>query len=555
MSPHRPGPHRDALPVRPGRSVAPSSPAPGHERAIGSHSHEGAIESHSHEEAIGSHPHDGANGSHSRAPGVRVAPPLPRRTLPAAVAVPAGGLVVVVVTVAAVLAPFAVAGVAGLAGLVALFWRHPRAGLLATVGAALLAPALGALLGAAGGALDEALIVVGAVVVTVRRLVLERSLVWFPGIAWFAAFGLVGAVSALLHDVPTTLWVQGALLLLKAVLVGHTAAQLHWGDVEIARLVRIGAVVAVALVVTGLLNLLAPGPWTALVAQSSPEMHGPLPAVVGPFRQPAAYGRLAVVLAAATLTYQLVVRASLRGYALALALSGLTLLTFRVKSFVGLVAATTGVVLRAGPRPVVRLALAALPAVLLLVGPAAWTYVVGDLDLYYGGGYSARSLLTAGGLLIAAREFPLGVGFGRYGSAVAAEHYSPEYVRLGFEYIWGLGRADGWGAYLLDTQWPALLGETGWLGTLCYAVGVLATFAVLLRRVTPDESRLTRWLRISGVCCLVLVLLDSVGASALSSPPAYVLLYLAPGMVAAMRFDARARRRVPLAARTTGCAP
>ncbi|MBO3088778.1 hypothetical protein [Cellulomonas dongxiuzhuiae] len=465
-----------------------------------------------------------------------VAPPLPRRTLPAYVAVPAGALVVVVVTAAALLAPLAVAGAVALTGLVALFWWRPRAGLLATVASALLVTQLGA----AGGALDEGMIVVGAAVVTVRRLVREGHVVRFPGLLWFSAFGLAGVASSLLHDVPTTLWLQGGLLLLKAVLVGHTAAQLHWGDLELARIVRAGTVVAVVLVVTGVLNVAFPGPWTALVAQSTPEMHGPLAAVVGPFRLPAAYGRIAVILAAATLTYQLVVRASARGYALVLALGGLSLLTFRVKSFVGLVLATAGVVLRAGRPWVVRLVLVALPAVLLVAGPTAWRYVVDDVQLYYGGGYSARALLTAGGLALAARDFPLGAGLGRYGSATAAEHYSPEYVSLGFEHVWGLGRAEGWGAFLLDTQWPALLGETGWLGAACYAAGTLCALAVLLRRVRPDESALTRWLRISGVCCLVLVLLDSVGAAAFSSPPSYVLIHLAPGIVASMRADVRA---------------
>src|SRR5690606_25290856 len=207
------------------------------------------------------------------------------------------------------------------------------------------------------GLLDEGMIVVGAAVLTVRRVLHEGSVVWFPGIVWFTGFGLAGVASSLLHDVPTTLWLQGGLLLLKAVVVGHSAAQLHWDDRHLARIVRAGTVVAVVLVVTGLLNLAAPGPWTAAVAQSSPEMHGPVPAVIGPFRLPAAYARLAVLLAAATLTYQLVVRSSLRGYALALALSGLSLATFRVKSFVGLAAATAGVVLRTARPWVVRLVL------------------------------------------------------------------------------------------------------------------------------------------------------------------------------------------------------
>ncbi|WP_136518542.1 hypothetical protein [Cellulomonas telluris] len=473
-----------------------------------------------------------------------VAPPLPRTRLHPALAVPATALAVVVVTAGAVLAPLAAGAAVGLGALVVLFWRAPRTGILATVVGAVLAPQLQVLGGGLGG-LDEAMVVVGAAVVTVRRLVREGSLVRFPGTWWFAGFAAAGVVSSYLHDVPGPVWLQGMLLLLKAVLLGHTAAQLHWSDRELAVLVRAGAVGAVVLVALGLVNLAVPGPWTALVAGGSPEMHGPFPALLGPFRQPAAYGRLAVILAASVLAYQLVVRASLRGYALAAALSGLSLLTFRVKSFVGLVVVTSALLLRTGPRPLVRLGLLALPALLLLAGPVAYAFVVADLSLYYGEGQSARSLLTAGGLVLAERDFPLGAGFGRYGSATAAEYYSPEYLALGFEYVWGLGRVEGWGAYLNDTQWPALLGETGWLGTVCYAAGVLLALRVLLVRVGPDESALTRWLRISGVCCLVLVLLDSVGASAFTSPPSYALVFLAPGVVASMRAARAARRPAP----------
>lgn len=470
-----------------------------------------------------------------------VAPPLPRTRLHPAVAAAGTAVGVVAVTAGAVLAPLAAAAALGLVALVTLFWRAPRTGVLATVASAVLAPQL-QLLGGGAGALDEGMVVVGAVVVTVRRLVREGRVVRFPGTAWFAAFAVAGVVSAQLHDVPAPVWLQGGVLLLKAVLIGHTAAQLRWSDVELRAIVRAGLVAAVVLVALGLVNLAAPGPWSALVAGSAPEMHGPVPALLGPFPQPAAYGRLAVILAASVLAYQLVVRASVRGYALAVALSGMSLLTFRVKSFVGLVVVTTGLLLRTGPRPVVRLGLLAVPAVLLVAGPLAWAFVVADLSLYYGGGESARQLLTYGGLALAERDFPLGAGFGRYGSATAAEHYSPEYLALGFEYVWGLGRVEGWGAFLNDTQWPALLGETGWLGTACYVVGMALALRVLLRRVGPDETPLTRWLRISGICCLVLVLLDSVGASALTSPPSYALVYLAPGIVTAMRAERAGHR-------------
>ena len=56
------------------------------------------------------------------------------------------------------------------------------------------------------------------------------------------------------------------------------------------------------------------------------------------------------------------------------------------------------------------------------------TYVVN-------GSSAARTVLTRDSFTLVGRNFPLGEGFGRYGSRIAAVHYSPVYLRLGFEHI------------------------------------------------------------------------------------------------------------------------
>ncbi|MFH8252108.1 hypothetical protein ACH3VR_17215 [Microbacterium sp. B2969] len=429
----------------------------------------------------------------------------------------------------------------GAIGFFALAWAMPKTALGITLVAALLAPQLGAASGGIGGIADEALIFGTCAALAARRLVTERSLVWLPGTGWFALFMFAGALGAMLYGTPLSISLQGATLLAKCFVFGLAVAQAHWTPKDLRALAKAGFILALVLIGTGMVNLAIPGPWTALFGGSPVSYTAGIPAIIGPFRQPAAFGRMAVIVAASILVYQFFVRSSWYGYAVAFILAGLSLLTFRVKSLVGLIVVSTGLVLRAG-RPLLLLVIAGLlPAALAVIGPGLFLYVFGDVDLYYGAGVeSARSRLTAGGLQIAAAHFPLGVGFGRYGSATAADYYSPEYIRLGFQYIYGIGSGEGMGRFLNDTQWPALLGETGWLGTIAFAIGAILAVRVLFFRVADDEPSIVRWIRLSGICWFVLIMLDSVAAPAFSSPPSYLFLFAAPGIIASIRSDLRA---------------
>ena len=115
---------------------------------------------------------------------------------------------------------------------------------------------------------------------------------------------------------------------------------------------------------------------------------------------------------------------------------------------------------------------------ILAIGAVSFWIAWDQVRFYYIelAGQSARSVLTQTAIRIMGDCFPIGTGFGTYASAVAAEQYSQVYVNYGFLHLFELRQGS---AYLSDTFWPIILGQTGFAGTVCY----LASLVLLLRRL------------------------------------------------------------------------
>jgi hypothetical protein len=230
----------------------------------------------------------------------------------------------------------------------------------------------------------------------------------------------------------------------------------------------------------------------------------------------------------------------------------MALLTFQVKSIVSLLS-TMGLLLLRFGGPVRYLAILAFgPLLAMLVLPPLIELVGGDVEIYIVQ-ESARSLLTMGSLQVAADHFPWGAGFGRYASFYASLHYSPEYVNLGFENVYGLGRGED-GMFLNDTQWPAILGEAGWFGAACFAAGIVTVLVSLARRTSAEEHVLVHWLRVAGIAWLILIIIESVAAPVFVSAPAFPFAFAAAGVIASFRdraknVDRSAARPDPVAVR------
>jgi hypothetical protein len=111
-----------------------------------------------------------------------------------------------------------------------------------------------------------------------------------------------------------------------------------------------------------------------------------------------------------------------------------------------------------------------------LVVAVAWKkiYFYFILGAKYG---FARAVLFLTSFRIANDYFPIGTGWGTFGSYFAAQEYSPVY------YLYGISTHSELGIntrlYLNDTYWPAVIAESGWLGFLC----LLLFFVILFKEM------------------------------------------------------------------------
>ncbi len=141
------------------------------------------------------------------------------------------------------------------------------------------------------------------------------------------------------------------------------------------------------------------------------------------------------------------------------------------------------------------------PLVLVPVVGVVLLVSLDQIDHYFGALDSARSYLLDGGLRAFQEFFPLGAGFGTFGTEAARAYYSPLYNRYGVSAHWALG-VDG--TELTDTFWPAIMAEFGLVGTVFY---VVAIFIVLRRIVKSCVAK--RFLLTSAVAFVAYTLIAS----------------------------------------------
>lgn len=126
---------------------------------------------------------------------------------------------------------------------------------------------------------------------------------------------------------------------------------------------------------------------------------------------------------------------------------------------------------------------------------------------------SARNILTRDSLWLANQHFPLGTGFGSYGSSIAAQFYSRLYINLGYYRYTAQGMSEENGVFLSDTFWPIVIAQTGWIGTVSFVMALLSMITYIIRSRKTDVYYF--WVAIS---IILNDLISSFASSAFFSP-------------------------------------
>lgn len=120
---------------------------------------------------------------------------------------------------------------------------------------------------------------------------------------------------------------------------------------------------------------------------------------------------------------------------------------------------------------------------------------------------SARYQLLVKSVQIANDHFPLGAGFGTYGSYFSTVSYSPLYNIYNLSGVHGLSY--GSSNFASDNFWPMILGETGWIGLVLTvsAMGILFVTIQKIRKINVSYN-------FAAVCMFVYLLIASTAEAA-----------------------------------------
>lgn len=386
------------------------------------------------------------------------------------------------------------------------------------------------------GYVDELAVFAAIMVFPLRRLLIHKSLRCIHAYWFFAAYAIIGMTSAVLNSVPPNIWLLSGFLFLKGPLLLLGILQIDWRRDDIPKIVRFSTVALLVVLLSALINAMAPEAWNWVVGRQPVSYRLGIPSLTGIFDHPVGLGSTMGLAFLAILSYRRVVERSLVSLVLLIATAAVGILTFRRKSVASVLIVAVGT----------RLALPGLKAksilLLSLVIPialiAAWEpltqVVTSTYEEYFTNiDSTARTTMTIDSVTLAAAAFPLGVGLGRFGSAVAASNYSPLYDELGYTRVYGMGPGER-GGFLTDTFWPSVLAESGFLGLLFYLAGLIMLVypAWQLMRRSPHPH--VQWIGTVVVAWMGQMLIESIAAPVFTGPPMFGPVFALAGVAAAI---------------------
>lgn len=122
---------------------------------------------------------------------------------------------------------------------------------------------------------------------------------------------------------------------------------------------------------------------------------------------------------------------------------------------------------------------------------------------------TSRSLLVSAGISIMRDYFPLGSGFGTFGTEVAAQNYSPLYYRYGLNSFWALTEG---GEELTDCYWPAVGASLGIFGIILMVILILLFIKSFLQ-----STKNNKYYSIAALTYCIYLLISSTATGIFSS--------------------------------------
>lgn len=156
----------------------------------------------------------------------------------------------------------------------------------------------------------------------------------------------------------------------------------------------------------------------------------------------------------------------------------------------------------------------------------------------------ARAVLLHNAFEVANTNFPVGSGFGTYGSWASGLYYSPLYFSLEMDRVYGLSPAKY--NFVADTYWPMVLGQFGYVGVMLVGWILLDIAWHFLRLYNEASYRKEKCLYLSGLVLLAALLMDSSSDAIFTHNSAVMAFFYLALMVNQAVASARSQMKISI---------
>lgn len=283
--------------------------------------------------------------------------------------------------------------------------------------------------------------------------------------------------------------------------------------------------------ITGVINFIFPNVWVSVISYTWIDWRMGMPSVMGLFVHLGRYGWFMLFVAILYYAeYKTTGKKSKRFVFAVYSLMAITSMKVKVIIGVGCVIFAEWFIVEKKKINIKKLAgsMAGITTLFLLFGNYFYTsvskYILGTSSEV-----SARYILLNRSFKILKDYFPWGVGFGKYGSWYARINYSEYYYLYDCNTVYGLRPGDP--RYATDTFWPAIIGETGILGTLLYICFLIFVAEKQLATVwNHGKDMFAGEIALFGFLVLIQSIVESMGEAAFNSAPQNIFVGFIVGL-------------------------
>lgn len=392
---------------------------------------------------------------------------------------------------------------------------------------------------------DEVFVLLGLLFVMSSRLI-KRQIPQRAGIEWpLSLFLLIGIISSLAAQVPLSIAGVQFFLYIKGFLLLYIFANLPMNEMILRRYTRFFFYVALAILALGVIGFAAPGWFRDITGNTAHiDYRAGIPSVKSLFIHPGLFGWFMSFIALFILAF-FFTSGDLRYFFLSIVFSYGAFYSMRRKAILGLMVGAAGFGLfkkLLNKRNILFIALFCL--VVIVPNYDKINYLYSKMIKNYGADYvklkerkpykerkpdkAARNALYFTSLKIAKDYFPLGAGFGRYGSWMSRVHYSPLYDEYGLSEVRGLSREGR--DFINDTFWPMVLGETGFIGIALYAAIFVLLIKGLYKQIRNAKHKYVKAFQLGTFMVLIESLVESIAQPVYVAPPIVYFIFGSVGI-------------------------